>query len=52
MDLNYLYHRRGVESFMAENAGCVRSRAAHRAYARAYTGRIISLKRELRGEAA
>ena len=52
MDLTYLYHRRGVASFMAENAACSRSRAVHRAFARAYTGRIVRLKRELRGDAA
>jgi hypothetical protein len=52
MDLNYLYHRRGIASFMAENGGCSRSRAVHRAFARAYTGRIVRLKRELRGDAA
>ncbi len=51
MDLNYLYHRLGVASFMAENGAGSRSRAVHRAFARAYTGRIVRLKRELRATA-
>ena len=52
MDLTYLYHRRGISTFMAQNAACRRSREVHRAFARAYTGRIVRMKQELRGDAA
>lgn len=43
MDLNYLYHRRGVSLIMAAHAACDRSRSAHRAFARAYDARIAKL---------
>jgi hypothetical protein len=52
MDLNYLYHRRGVAAYMGRHAACVSSRAVHRAFARAYTWRIEQLKRDLRDDAA
>jgi hypothetical protein len=52
MDLNYLYHRRGVTSYLARHAACERSRAAHGAFARAYSWRIDQLKRDLRDDAA
>lgn len=29
MDINYLYHRRGVEGLRAESASCTPSRDAH-----------------------
>ena len=40
MDFNYLYHRHGVASLMADNAACDRSRAMHRIFAAAYAGLI------------
>lgn len=52
MDLNYLYHRRGIATFMARHAACERSRRAHGAFARAYTSHIARVKREIRGDAA
>jgi hypothetical protein len=52
MDLNYLYHRRGVAAYMGRHAACDSSRAVHRAFARAYSGRIEQLKRDLRDDAA
>ena len=52
MDLTYLYHRRGIESFLAENAACRRSREVHRAFARAYTGRIARARNDQPLEAA
>jgi hypothetical protein len=44
MDLNYLYHRRQVSLFMAENAAGEDSRRAHRAFADSYAARIASAK--------
>jgi hypothetical protein len=52
MDLNYLYHRRGVAAYMARHAACTNSRAAHGAFARAYSARIDRIKTELRDDAA
>ena len=52
MDLNYLYHRRGVASYLARHAACETSRETHRAFARAYSARIAETKRDHRGDAA
>jgi hypothetical protein len=52
MDLNYLYHRHGVSLFMVDNAACERSRMAHRAFARAYAGRIADALRRYTASAA
>jgi hypothetical protein len=52
MDLNYLYHRRGVATYLARHARCEPSRQAHNAFARAYSGRIDQVKSDLRGDAA
>ena len=46
MDLNYLYHRHGVASLMADNAACDRSRATHRTFAAAYAGLIAEALRQ------
>ena len=40
MDLNYLYHRRGVSLAMSDQAGCDRSRDAHLRLAASYSDRI------------
>ncbi len=40
MDLNYLYHRQQVSTFMADNAFCDPSRRAHREMAERYSRRI------------
>jgi hypothetical protein len=42
MDLNYLFHRRGVSLIMAENAACERSQSTHLALAEAYAERIAA----------
>jgi hypothetical protein len=52
MDLNYLYHRRGIATYMARHAACSNAREAHGAFARAYSGRIDQVKRDLRDDAA
>ena len=52
MDLNYLYHRRGVATYLARHAACSNSREVHGAFARAYSARIVQAKRDLRGDAA
>jgi hypothetical protein len=44
MDLNYLYHRRGQSLFMACQATCERSRAAHLGLASGYVARIKALR--------
>lgn len=44
MDLNYLYHRRQVSLFMADNAACERSRDAHRQLAGGYGRKIAQLQ--------
>ena len=44
MDLNYLYHRRQVSLFMADNADCEQSRRAHRELADGYAARIAQAK--------
>ena len=41
MDLNYLYHRKGVSHLMAQKASCDPSRRAHLALASAYGERIV-----------
>ena len=48
MDLNYLYHRHGIASLMAEHAACARSRLAHRAFADAYAERISQARGAVR----
>ena len=40
MDINYIYHRRGVERLRAETAACDRSRAAHDELAERYRALI------------
>jgi hypothetical protein len=52
MDLNYLYHRRGVATYLARHAACSNSRQAHSAFARVYSARIDRMKREIRDDAA
>lgn len=52
MDLNYLYHRRGVSLLMARNAACEKSRDVHAALARAYAARIGDARRLCGGLAA
>jgi hypothetical protein len=52
MDLNYLFHRRGIAAHMSKHAACDKSRAAHGAFARAYSARIDRIQRDLRGAAA
>lgn len=52
MDLNYLYHRHGVASYMARHARCERSREAHGAFARLYSARIDDARRGPRDDAA
>ena len=48
MDLNYLYHRHQVSLFMAENAACASSRAAHSGLAAGYASRIEMVKQVFR----
>jgi len=45
MDLNYLYHRRGVSTLMSQNATSEHSRAAHRGLAAAYAAKIATARR-------
>lgn len=51
MDLNYLYHRRGVSLMMADRAACAPSRDAHRTLARSYARRIAEALRDRRAAA-
>jgi hypothetical protein len=44
MDLNYLYHRRGVSLTLAHQATCTPSRDAHLGLARAYAARIAAAR--------
>jgi len=44
MDLNYLYHRRGLSRFLADNADCGRSRAVHERLERLYESWIERAK--------
>jgi len=50
MDLNYIYHRRGVERLRAETAACERSRAAHGELSERYRA-LIREARETRNVA-
>lgn len=52
MDLNYLYHRRGVATLMSHNAACEPSRDVHRTFARAYGTRIVEAKHHMRAPSA
>jgi len=52
MDLNYLYHRRGIETYMARHAACRTVRDVHRAFARAYEARIARFTSDRPLEAA
>jgi hypothetical protein len=52
MDLNYLYHRRGVSLAMAAHAACEPSRDAHRTLAAAYASRIAEVVRTNRAAEA
>jgi hypothetical protein len=45
MDLNYLYHRRGIALLMSENAACEESRAAHLGLVAAYAAKIAEVRR-------
>jgi hypothetical protein len=45
MDLNYLYHRRGVSLARAGRAACEPSRSAHLGLFRAYHQRIVQDRR-------
>jgi len=45
MDLNYLYHRRGVSLARSSDAACAASRAAHLGLLRGYEARIASRRR-------
>lgn len=47
MDLNYLFHRRGISVHNASIAACLPSRKAHRGLAAAY-GRMIAEARVAR----
>jgi hypothetical protein len=49
MDLNDLYHRRGVSLLMARNAACDNSRDAHAAMAGAYAASIRAIRRQRLG---
>ena len=44
MDLNYLYHRRQVSQYRADNADCDVSRNAHQVMADAYCTLITQAK--------
>lgn len=44
MDLNYLFHRRGVSLMMADRAACPASREAHLGLAGDYADRIRALR--------
>jgi hypothetical protein len=52
VDLNYLYHRRGIATYLARHAACSNAREAHGAFARVYSARIDVMKRDIRGDAA
>ena len=45
MDLNTLYHRRGVSTLLSQNAKCEQSRAAHLGLAAAYAAKIAIARR-------
>ena len=44
LDLNYLYHRRGVSLLRAAAAACSASHAAHLGLAGRYAARIVQLR--------
>jgi plasmid stabilization system protein ParE len=44
LDLNCLYHRRGIASYMARNAASEEARATQRALVAAYASQIAELK--------
>jgi hypothetical protein len=44
MDLNYLYHRRGVSLFLSRNAASEQARTAHRGLATGYAKRIADFR--------
>jgi hypothetical protein len=44
LDLNYLFHRRGVSLMMADRAACSASRDAHLGLAGGYAERIRALR--------
>lgn len=46
MDLNTLYHRRGVSTLMSQNATSEQSRAAHLGLAAAYAAKIATARRD------
>jgi hypothetical protein len=46
MDLNSLYHRRGVSTLLSQNAKCEQSRAAHLGLAAACAAKIATARRE------
>ena len=48
MDLNYLYYRQQVSSFMADNAASEESRRSHREMAEGYRALIDTAKRGFR----
>lgn len=51
MDLNYLYHRRGVSLFRAQNASCLEARRVHGALAKGYRRQIATLQENARHNA-
>ena len=52
MDFNYLYHRLGVAKYLARHAACGQSPETHRAFARAYSGRIDLMRNGIWDDAA
>ena len=52
MDFNYLYHRLGVAKYLSRHAACGKSREVHRAFARAYAGRIDLMRNAIWDDAA
>lgn len=43
MDLNYVFKRHQISLFLAQHAGCRRSRAEHAGFARGYASQISRL---------
>lgn len=52
MDLNYLYFRRQVSQFAADNAACAASRQAHQGMADHYSAEIALARNPPRAVAA
>lgn len=52
MDLNYLYFRRQVSQFAADNAACAASRQAHQGMADHYSAEIALARNPPRAAAA